>query len=75
MIGNREWKKLVGCEGKQRFAGRGIAARVAKRMRRRYGESVEAYHCVICHAWHVGSSVTRRARRLRIREKKNEQRT
>lgn len=43
------------CNGKERFDFR-HAVRTAKRMNRRKSirGKVEAYHCEVCRAWHVG---------------------
>lgn len=47
----------LGCTGKKRFAGFGMAHKTARRINGRdQGAHVEPYHCRHCHGFHVGEN-------------------
>jgi hypothetical protein len=46
----------ISCNGKDSLT-QGRAVQVAQDMRRRGRKKIQAYHCVHCHGWHVGSRV------------------
>lgn len=51
---SREYQ-LTACVGKDAFATRDLAGKVADRMRRgRCTHPVNAYRCDACRKWHVG---------------------
>lgn len=57
---SRYWKVQVGkassCTGKEGFATRTIAAKVADRIgKRRIGGKINIYRCKFCGLWHVGT--------------------
>lgn len=43
--------RVMGCDGKQRFAKPRLAHRIAKRM----GGQAQVYRCSYCGGWHVGA--------------------
>jgi hypothetical protein len=52
----------ISCDGKDRLT-QGRAVQVALDMRRRGRKKIQAYHCVHCMAWHVGSRVVTLSKR------------
>jgi hypothetical protein len=42
------------CLGKQPFAARSLAAKVAAKMHRNKGMGFSVYRCKTCHNWHIG---------------------
>lgn len=40
--------------GKNGYSGRKLAVTRAKAASKATGETIEAYHCKGCHAWHIG---------------------
>jgi hypothetical protein len=48
----------VSCRGKRRYLTITHAAYDAHTIHERTGDNVQAYHCSLCHAWHVGTSDT-----------------
>lgn len=60
--------RAAACEGKVAFASFAQAQRVAERGTRR-GRSRQVYHCMFCHAFHLGRRpVIGRKRRLQPSE-------
>lgn len=43
--------------GKQGYSSRKVAAATAKAESRRSGETIHAYHCGTCHAFHIGHPI------------------
>jgi hypothetical protein len=55
------------CAGKTAFAAFSLATEAARRANRNKDARREAYHCVHCHAWHVGTSRAPRCDRNKLR--------
>lgn len=54
------------CLGKEAFPEKRHADAAASRVATRARGAVHAYRCTFCHAWHVGSAVTPKAKRSSI---------
>ena len=52
---SKAWVKQSACEGKERFAGFTLAAKVAKRLAQRNDVKAMPYQCPHCHGYHIGS--------------------
>lgn len=48
------YRDELGCHGKKPYRSRERATERARKMRDKYGVPFEAYHCRLCHAWHIG---------------------
>jgi hypothetical protein len=46
---------LISCSGKRCYDHAG-SKKLAKRMRQTQDKRVQAYHCIHCHSWHIGTS-------------------
>jgi hypothetical protein len=42
------------CEGKRAYSHEGAARQMAGQAARERGETLEAYRCPFCGAWHIG---------------------
>jgi len=67
------------CEGKVAFASYGEAARVDARKSTESRKKRHAYHCSVCHQWHLGrlvgknmATTAKLAKRMRLMELRGE---
>lgn len=51
-------RALASCVGKESFGSWAVASAVATR-RRRHEAAMQAYHCGVCRAWHIGPPLRR----------------
>lgn len=55
----------VNCEGKHRFANRGMASQVATKTNRTRDRRMNVYRCPHCEGWHLGEHVRRSIKKER----------
>lgn len=59
---NAQQRRVAGCEGKRRWDSFTEARNAASSASRNNGEPMAAYHCTLCHGFHIGGSHLEAAR-------------